>query len=341
VLVLDPTRIPSIDSLFEIWVAHGQLDRAFCAAAVLSFLQAVAPRAGHLYLDWRGRVPMDAQARVDASALDLLLHPDARNPLLDVLRAVGDQVSKLYPPAFETLEVDRRADRLRGDHPVFRAIRLVAESFGVGDFEVFQARRGLMVAETSDPLCICVGQDVVRRFNSREQKFLIGRAVFALRERTALLTKLGEAALADFLGDCVRVVVPEFDRLGTADESRVRLLRKLLSRRALRALEAPARALADGPVPSLTQTLYGIDASANRAGLLMSGDPAVALGMVLREDPGVASGAGGPEGVLQAVEQRADLRALMAFSVSEALFELRARVGPSLPERSPHGTQPG
>jgi tetratricopeptide (TPR) repeat protein len=342
VLALDPTRIPSIESLFEIWDAHGQLDRAFCAAAVLSFLQAVAPRASHLYLDWRGRVPMDAQARVDASALDLLLHPDARNPLLDVLRAVGDQVSKLYPPAFETLEVDRRADRLRGDHPVFRAIRLVAESFGVGDFEVFQARRGLMVAETSDPLCICVGQDVVRRFNSREQKFLIGRAVFALRERTALLTKLGEAALAAFLGDCVRVVVPEFDRLGTADESRVRLLRKLLSRRALRALEAPARALADGPVPSLTRTLHGIYASANRAGLLMSGDPAVALGMVLREDPGVASGAGGPEGVLQAVEQRADLRALMAFSVSEALFELRARVGPRLPERSPHGgTQPG
>jgi len=335
VLALDPTRISSVESLFEIWEAQGQLDRMFCSAAVLSFLQAVSPRAGNLHLDWRARVPMDADARVDASALDLLLHPDARNPLLELLRAVGDQVSKLYPPAFDALEVDRRADRLRGDHPIYRAVRLVAESFGVGDFEVYQARRGLMVAETSDPLSICVGQDVVRRFNSREQKFLIGRAVFVVRERTALLTKLGEAELADFLGDCVRVVVPEFDRLGTADGGRVRQLRKLFSRRAYRALEEPARALADGPIPPLNRTLHGLYASANRAGLLMSGDPAVALGMVLREDPGVASGAGGQDGVLQAVAQRSDLRALLAFSVSEELFELRARVGPRLPERNP------
>src|SRR4029453_18514071 len=104
----------------------------------------------------------------------------------------------------------------------------------------------LMVAETGDPPSICVGQDVVRRFNSREQKFLIGRAGFALLERTALAGKLPEAELADLLGDCIRVVVPDFDRLGRLDEERVQSLRKMFSRKTLRALDSPAWEVAHG-----------------------------------------------------------------------------------------------
>src|SRR5262249_50177778 len=258
VLAVDPVRPLSLETLYEIWDSQRMLDRSFCAAAVSAFLNGGPPRAIHLHLDWRGRLPTEPHARVDRESLGLLLHPDARNPLTDVLRAVGDQVARLYPPDFEALGVDPRADRLRSDHPVVRAIRLVAEGFGVDHFDVYQARRGLMVAEPSDPPSICVGQDVVRRFNSREQKFLIGRAVFALLGRTALVGKLPESELADLLGDCIRVVVPEFDALGQRDDGRVRTLRKLLPRKALRALEDPAREVAGGPVPDLRRTLQGL-----------------------------------------------------------------------------------
>ena len=306
-----------------------------CAAAI-AFVEAGPQRAIHLHLDWRGRLPTEPHARVDEVSLGLLLHPDARNPLTDVLRAVGDQLSKLYPPDFEMLGVEPRMDRLKPDHPVSRAIRLVAEGFGVDHFDVYQARRGLMVAETSEPPSICVGQDVIRRFNSREQKFLIGRAVFALLERTALAGKLPEPELASLLGDCIRLVVPEFDGLGRRDEGRIRTLRKLLSRKALRALEEPAREIARGPVPDLAKTLQGLFASGNRAGLLICGDPAVALTMVLREDPAFtqARATESQESILRAVRERADLRALLTFSVSEELFTLRERVGPTLPERA-------
>jgi len=312
------------------------LDRRFCCAAVSAFLSAGPARVNHLHIDWRGRLPTEPHARIDRDSLELLLHPDARNPLTDVLRAVGDQVSKLYPPDFEALGVDPRADRLRSDHPVVRAIRLVAEGFGVDHFEVYQARRGLMVAETGDPPSICVGQDVVRRFNSREQKFLIGRAVFALLERTALAGKLPEVELADLLGDCIRVVVPDFDRLGRRDDERVRSLRKMFSRKTLRALDGPAWEVAHGRVPDLGKTLQGLFASGNRAGLLVCGDPAVALAMVLREDPAFAASKlpESPESVARAVQERADLRALLSFSLSEELFTLRDRVGPTLPERA-------
>jgi len=336
VLALDPVRLSSLEALYEIWESQRLLDRSFCCAGAIVFLQASLPKAEHLHLDWRGRLPTEPHARVDGSSLELLLHPDARNPLTEVLRAVGDQVSRLHPPDFELLGVDPRADRLRPDHPVVRAIRLVAEGFGVDHFDVYQARRGLMVAETSDPPSICVGQEVVRRFNSREQKFLIGRAVFSLLVRTGLAAKLREPELADLLGDCVRVVVPDFDGLGQRDDGRVRSLRKLLSRRALRMLEEPARSVAGGPVPDLRRSLQGLFASANRAGLLVCGDPAVALTMVLREDPAftAARAPESAESVRRAVQDRADLRALMTFSVSEALFTLREKVGPTLPERA-------
>ena len=92
------------------------------------------------------------------------------------------------------------------------------------------------------------------------------------------------------------------------------MLRKLLPRKALRALEEPAREIAQGPVPDLARTLQGMFASANRAGLLVCGDPAVALTMVLTGGPGgrhvegpqsqesvfrAMLGAGGPEGALE------------------------------------------
>jgi hypothetical protein len=38
--------------------------------------------------------------------------------------------------------------------------------------------------------------------------------------------------------------------------------------------------------------------------------------------------------VTRAVQERADLRALLSFSLSEELFTLRDRVGPTLPERA-------
>jgi hypothetical protein len=114
------------------------------------------------------------------------------------------------------------------------------------------------------------------------------------------------------------------------------MLRKLLSRKSLRALEEPVQALVEGPVPDLGKTLQGMFASGNRAGLLVCGDPAVALTMVLREDPAVATSKApeSQEMVMRAVWERADLRALLNFSVSEELSSLRDKVGPTLPERA-------
>ncbi len=81
----------------------------------------------------------------------------------------------------------------------------------------------------------------------------------------------------------------------------------------------------------LKQMTAGLALSADRAGMLMCGDIAVGLGLVLREDPSMASTkVDTADPVIQALRQRDDLRDLLAFSLSDDYFRLRQRLGLSL-----------
>jgi hypothetical protein len=302
----------------------------------LVFLQSANDRETNLHFDWKARLPQEVQDRLSSEELELLRGPEASGPVVDILRAAGDEMAQQLEPSFENLGVDPRADRLRVDHPVHRSIRLVAETFGVDEFEVFQARRGLVLVEPSRPRAICVGQDVVKKYNAREQKFLIGRAVFSLLYKTAVLSGLSLEETANLLGAAVRVVVPNFTDLGNPSEDSVRTLRRTLSRRSLRALGPAARALAASLSLNVPGTLTALAGAANRAGLLMAADPAVALQLVLREDPTVSGMRSDlHEPVLHAVRERSDLRSLVVFALSEPFFRLRQEVGLALPEKGP------
>lgn len=326
VLRLDPTRVDSLHALFRLWDGLRQHDKAFCAAGVLTFLRAANEMEGAFYNEARNRLPGEKQERIQPQDLDLLIHPLARNGVVEVMRAVGDQLGKLYPPNFEALGIDRKADRLKPDHAVFKAIRSVANVFGVEELEVYQSRRGLITLETTEPLAVCVAQDVVRRFNAREQKFIIGRAVLGLVNKTAVVGKLTVSELADVLGASVRIHSPNFNGLGRKNEELVKSLRKAYSRKALKQLEGPAAALAGASRLDLEEILLGLRQSADRAGLLMCGDPSVGLGVVLREDANY-SRVETTDPVLQALRSDEDLRSLLTFSLSDDYFRLRTRVG--------------
>jgi hypothetical protein len=169
--------------------------------------------------------------------------------------------------------------------------------------------------------------DVVRKFNAREQKFLIGRAVLGLLNKTAVLSKLSQGETADLFGNSIRISAPQFAALGRKNDDMVKQLRKAYSRKALKLLEAPAQAIKDEPRVELKQMTEGLALSADRAGMLMCGDIAVGLGLVLREDPSlVNSKVDTADPVIQALRQRSDLRDLMGFSLSDDFFRLRQRL---------------
>lgn len=331
-LRLEPTRVESLHALFRLWEGLKQNDKAFCAAAVLSFLRSANEVEGAFYTEMRSRLPMETQERLTMADVDAgLMHPSSRGPLVEVLRAVGDQLSKLHPAQLELLGVDRKTDKLKPDHAVFKAVRAVAQVFGVEEFEVYQARRGLIGMETTEPLSVCVGQDVVRRFNVREQKFLFGRAVMGLLNKTAVLTKLSRGETVDLFGNSVRIYAPQFTALGRNNEEMVKQYRRAYSRKALKALEPAALEL--GPVSKvdLEPVLEGLSYSADRAGVLMCGDVSVGLTMVLREDPHFATARiDNAEPLLQALRERADLQQVLSYILTDDFLRLRQRLGLSV-----------
>ncbi|MBS1148551.1 MAG: Tetratricopeptide repeat protein [Myxococcaceae bacterium] len=330
-LRLDPTRVDSLHALFRLWEGVKQLDKAFCAVGVLAFLkQANDPELG-FYTELKNRLPAEPTVRLADADLALLHHPAARNPLSDVLRAVGDQFTKVYPPQFESWGVDRKNDRLKNDHAVFKAVRGVAQVFGVEEFEVYQSKRGLVVLETTEPMGVFVGADVVRRFNAREQRFLLGRAALGLYGKTAALRRLSSGELNDLFGNTVRIHQQQFEGIGKRNEDQSKQLRKAYSRRSLKLLEEPAMAVAQTPGLDVAATVEALALSADRAGLLLAGDVTAAIGILLRED--LPIGTPRPESaeaIAAAVGQRRDVRELIGFSLSDDFFRLRQRLGMSL-----------
>ncbi|MBM7116948.1 tetratricopeptide repeat protein [Archangium primigenium] len=333
ILRLEPTRVDSLHALFRLWEGLKQNDKAFCAAAVLHFLRSANEVEVSFYTEMRSRLPVETQEKLSIADVDAgLTHPSSRGPLLEVMRAVGDQLGKLHPPQFELLGVNRKEDKLKTDHAVFKAVRAVAQVFGVEEFEVYQARRGLIALETSEPLAVCVGQDVVRRFNVREQKFLIGRAVMGLLNKTAVLSKLSRGETVDLFGNSVRVFAPQFTALGRNNEELVRQYRRACSRKALKALEPAALELGPQAKVDLPPVLEGLALSADRAGALMCGDVSVGLALVLKEDPNFATlRVDNAEPVLQALRERGDLQQLLSYVVSDDFLRLRQRLGLALP----------
>jgi hypothetical protein len=187
-----------------------------------------------------------------------------------------------------------------------------------------------MTLETTEPLAVCVGQEVVRKFNAREQKFLIGRAVHGLLNKTALLHKLPARERANVLGSAIRVGDPSFSGLANRDEAMEKQLRKALPRKALKQLELVAASVR--PDVDVDRAAAGLLHSADRAGLMMSGDVLLGLNMLLRQDPGYTTvmRGEGTDVVLHAARQRDDVRELLAFALSEDFFRLRQKVGLAL-----------
>src|SRR5439155_1508613 len=155
---------------------------------------------------------------------------------------------------------------------------------------------------------------------------IIGRAVLGLVNKTAVMSKLSGGETGDVLGGSIRIHAPGFNGLGRKNDELVKSLKRAYSRKALKQLEGPAAALAGAAKIDLDDIVQGMRFSADRAGLLMCGDPSVGLGVVLREDSNF-SRVETTEPVLQALRSREDLRNLMTFGLSDDFFRLRTRIG--------------
>jgi tetratricopeptide (TPR) repeat protein len=318
-LARDPTRVASWNALYRIFNRMRSHDGAFVAASVLRWLGAAVPGPGAEQLLLEGdRLTLSAPPPLAANDFELLRAPGDRGAVADVVAVAGDVLATILADPRET-----RGAPVRADHPFRRVLSELARSLGAGNFELYAAPLGRLTVEPGNPAAVCVGADLAHRSTIREQRFMLGRAAARLRTRSGLAEAF-TGDLADAVAAAVRLIVPAYTGLGTPPEDLERRLDKATPRKLRRALEEPARSLALlRPAPDLPAWRAAAAASADRAGLLLSGDVPTALDLMLRDGSGRKPA---PGDRLSALRARPEAQALLVFAASDAHLGLRQRL---------------
>jgi hypothetical protein len=195
------------------------------------------------------------------------------------------------------------------------------------EFELYPASEGALTLDVGSPLAVYIGSDFTREWTVPQRAFLAGRAAFGLAFRTALFRRTSPAELADLIGNSIRIFAPGFGLLGRRNDDMSKQLRKIFSRRALKALEAACTTSAKSV--DLPATVEGLRLSADRFGAVISGDPSAAVEVLAREE---SLYSGDNLSLADAVDKSASLRKLLLFCLTDTYFELRAKANTGLTE---------
>lgn len=318
----DPARAASYRALFRIFSVQQQHDRAYCAAAVLSFLQSGDEEALNVHAELRRRLPPEAAVGInDDQRQRWVTHPDGRGPLGPVLALLGEHLEKIAPWPAESFPLVR-GDRYKADHPLRHLATSLAAQLGQPEFEMYQGKANELLALPVSPPALLVGPLLVRRVQSREQRFLLARLLARVREGSQVAAFVPPEWICDLLGAAQKLAVPTarptLGRPGPALDEIERRLQKQLPRKARKAIEellrTPLRVPPDGGLSWARSLLL----TADRAALLLGVDVASGLSATLATESGT------PESLALLVRERNDLAELCRFAVSEDFFQLRA-----------------
>ena len=320
----EPARVGSWRALFRLAQAGGAQDHAFVAAGVLRFLQASDVRTDGAFQAVKAlKAPLVPARPLTEGDWLALRHPGERGPLSDVLALAGDalaEVAQLPAPARERGKAPAALEQLLGE---------LCSTIGVAPPALRPGGEGaeLRLAPGHSPV-VYVGAELSQRQAPAEQRFLLARAAARLRAGSGLAVRLPPEALRELLAATLRQFAPADETLGAASAVLVKAVGRALPRKVRKALEEPVRAVvAAGPL-DLEAWRTALEATANRAGLLLAADVPAVLKVVLREAGGPK--VGGAAEVAAAVGARADLRDLLLFVGSREHLELRERLGLAL-----------
>ncbi|HUB09612.1 MAG TPA: tetratricopeptide repeat protein, partial [Myxococcales bacterium] len=276
-LAADPARAESYRSLFRIFEAQRQADRAYCAAAVLTFLQLADEEVVTAHNEARKLLPAEPAGAIPLDQLDrLLTHIDGRGFLTPVLRILAECAGKVAPWPAERFSL-ARGDRLKPDHPVRRLVDDIAGRLAAPEVEVYQGKAFELLALPTAPVSLVVGAQVIRRFQDREQRFLLARLLARARDGSAVAAFVEPAWLCDFVGAALRLVQPASKVCGRPNEELEKKVGKAISRKGRRALEELAPSLTRPAPEGGLLWARSLAYSADRAGLALAGDVCASL----------------------------------------------------------------
>lgn len=324
-------RVPSLQSMYRMWSQQRAHDRAFLAAETLVFLGEADEEESHFFTETKRRVRSRSDEALAAGEVTAwVVHPDQRNAIHDVLATVADEFGKLWPADLSEFRVEKKDIlKSRSDDALRRLADNIGTNLGGVIFDIHRTRvRADVVTGFNTPTAtLMVSANVTQSFDEREQRYLLGQALMAIRCGHHLIRGMGAPQLIRFLNHVARGVDKSFEPLAGAaeDDGMGKKVASALSRGAKRALAEP--------VSQLSATRDSLDIGAfiaamgkteARAGLLVSGHLAGAVRLFAQRQ-GVALPPRSPEFVRQ-LEAIPGVSDLFEFAVSDAHFLARQKL---------------
>lgn len=334
-LRLLPFRVASYREMFTMLEEMKEYDKAFVLAEVLVFLRAANQDEEYFYELHKSKVAPRADGRLPSRDHQRwVTHPDERGPMREVFEVLGPELGKSFPGDLSPYDLNPRTDRHgpKSDHPVRKLADELAEVLGAPPFDLWTSQKtGLgLFLENEKPPALVVGAQFGRRLQDADQRFLLGRELERVKGGHALVAKLAAREIEGLLWGVAGLANPQIQ--GPVDPAAAEQMQRLLKgvpSKTKKQLEEIGERLIRAPI-DVARHRAAMGHTANRAGLALTNDIAVAVRNIAKNYPNVRPVFRDASGAEETVGQIAEVRELLAYAISEEYFAVRARLGFSI-----------
>jgi golgin subfamily B member 1 len=334
IVAREPFRYDSYRALAQLYRSTGQHDKCWCVCSTLAFLNKASPSELAYYEHHKPRGLVRATTALSPDSWAKLTHADENRDVSAMLGACWEAVAAMHAHPHKNFGLKREDRRqLEGDPLLFSKLCLyVAKTLNVRPPEVYlmddDKAVDIQLANTVDGSQLCpsfaVRPQLLQGKTEREIAFLLARRLVFMRPAyylRMLLPSHVELELAVLAA--IVTVQPDFPvapDLAANVQQYAKRMRKRIAPYVLEQLATLAeRVVQSSPNVELAGWAGAVDAVSRRVGLVMCGDLEAAARAIATE-PFVD---GGPSA-------KDKTRELVAFSISEELFAVRAQLGIAL-----------
>ena len=271
-----------------------------------------------------------ADARGLDPRLDDMLAPETLTPAFRALLArTGDALDAAMPLDLRSLKATALPPNAAH---VGQLAGQIANAIGMGSVQVYVSPHvgtGCLPAGSAQPALV-IGEGLLATDRVAARQFLIVRALKLVQARASALARLPSADLAVLIGAWLQIFNPTWKPQGINANALAEMGRRVQA--ALpRNLDADIGMMALEVSGSLGTSggTYGATAVAwaNRAALLVVGDPNAALDAIALSQGSARGAPSDPKERATWIGRTAEAKDIIAFSVSDAYGELRAKLG--------------
>ncbi len=293
ILDIDACDTSSLRQLRGIWSRQDELDGAFAATAVLSYLgEATGGEARH-YEEQRGKGTRYPRRCLEPSAFEtVLVHPSENANGRGVLAVLVRVAHHLFPPPLQSWGVGPQSLLSpQSEHPLPGLVAQVARVLGLEfrvDVHLSTERPAEVGLLMTDPPTLVVGEDVMESRSPLEVRCEVGRLLAYLRNQSWIAHGMDHKELGTLVVcACIAAGASMKPARGRGREARVQLARRIqrsLAPDDMADLEAACGALRKGHEPDFEVWDQSMHHTALRTALWVTNDLETVLDHVLTRD---------------------------------------------------------